>query len=489
MRSMFTRLFSVFLAVILVCVSILFSLVYLNLRQNSIDMRISALKTQARDVAYLASRMQSDMGIPLTRSTTEDYMYWKNKRIFDEYNAYTVIVERSGRTYSYYNESTLMDESLSQLPSPEEMNEYLNRAAMGEEITVQTGSAQNPLFTVIVPWTRSSRFTGQDTVMGLVMIQTAAQTIHASYQGLLLQVALASLAVLALAGACAFWLTRGTTRPLICMARAAGEMANGNFSVRAPLEGSSEIQELAASFNTMAEQLSTLEESRRDFVANVSHELRSPITSIQGFAQGMLDGTIPEEERTRYLQIVVDETHRLSKLINGLLNLSRMENEQVSLNCAVFDINELIRRVIISRLPQIEEKELEIDADLQETPLCVYADQDQIEQVMINLTDNAIKFSPTGGTVTLRARANGKQVVCTVQDEGSGVLPQDAPHIFERFYKADKAHTVGKGTGLGLAISRKIMEKHGQSIRLVSGDHGAVFEITLESARKGTQEA
>ncbi|MBR0320381.1 MAG: hypothetical protein IIX10_04930, partial [Clostridia bacterium] len=142
------------------CVSILFSLVYLNLRQNSIDMRISALKTQARDVAYLASRMQSDMGIPLTRSTTEDYMYWKNKRIFDEYNAYTVIVERSGRTYSYYNESTLMDESLSQLPSPEEMNEYLNRAAMGEEITVQTGSAQNPLFTVIVPWTRSSRFTG-----------------------------------------------------------------------------------------------------------------------------------------------------------------------------------------------------------------------------------------------------------------------------------------------------------------------------------------
>ena len=325
--------------------------------------------------------------------------------------------------------------------------------------------------------------------MGLVMIQTAAQTIHASYQGLLLQVAFASLAVLALAGACAFWLTRGTTRPLTYMARAAGEMANGNFSVRAPLEGSSEIQELAASFNTMAEQLSTLEESRRDFVANVSHELRSPITSIQGFAQGMLDGTIPEEERTRYLQIVVDETHRLSKLINGLLNLSRMENEQVSLNCAVFDINELIRRVIISRIPQIEEKELEIDADLQETPLCVYADQDQIEQVMINLTDNAIKFSPTGGTVTLRARANGKQVVCTVQDEGSGVLPQDAPHIFERFYKADKAHTVGKGTGLGLAISRKIMEKHGQSIRLVSGDHGAVFEITLESARKGTQEA
>ena len=481
---MFTRLLSVFLAVILVCVSVLFSLVYLNLRDNSMESRIAALKTQARDVAYLASRMQSDVPLAFGRSATEEYMYWKTGRIFDEYNAYTVIVERSGRTYSYYSESTLQDESLSQLPTQQEMNEYLNRAARGEEITVQTGSGKNPLFTVIVPWTRHSQLSGQNTVMGLVMIQTAAQTIRASYKGLLLQVALVALGVFVLAGVSAFLLTRQNTRPLTAMAKAAGKMTGGDFSARAPEnEGSSEIRELAATFNQMAEQLSTLEQSRRDFVANVSHELRSPITSIQGFAQGMLDGTIPEAERTQYLSVVVDETRRLGKLINGLLNLSRMENEDVKLSIARFDVNELIRRVLISRMQMIEEKNIDVLADFEHEQCFVLADQDQIEQVLINLVDNALKFSFDGGSLILRTVQNGKTTCVTVKDTGSGILPQDVPHIFERFYKADKAHTTGKGTGLGLAICRRIMEKHGQQIRLVSGEKGAEFEITLETAK------
>ena len=485
MRSMFTRLLSVFLCVILVCVSVLFSLVYWNLRDRSIDSRLSALRTQARDVAYLASRMQLDPSLPLTRTATEDYMYWKTGHIYDEYNAYTVIVERSGRIYSFYDQLTRQDESMSQLPTQEEMSDYLSRAAMGEEITVKSGTRQNPLFTVIVPWTRQNQFTGLETVMGLVMVQTAAQTIHQSYAGLLWQVALVALCVLILAGVCAFILTRQTTRPLTAMARAAGEMANGRFSARAPMEGSSEIRELAASFNTMAEQLSTLEESRRDFVANVSHELRSPITSIRGFAQGMLDGTIPEEEHKQYLNVVVDETRRLGKLINNLLSLSRMENEDVKLNITRFDVNELIRRVLISRIQPIDDKQIHVDIRFESEQQFVLADMDQIQQVVINLMDNALKFSPTGGTLTLSTRRENRQVFVTVKDTGSGILPEDAPHIFERFYKADKAHTVGKGTGLGLAICQRIMEKHRQRIRLVSGDNGAEFEFTLESAKGG----
>ncbi|MBE5777089.1 MAG: HAMP domain-containing histidine kinase [Clostridiales bacterium] len=483
MRSMFARLLSVFMAVILVCVGVLFSLVYVNLRDNSVDARIAALKTQARDVAYLASRLQNDMPLSLGRSSTEDYMYWKTGRIFDEYNAYTVIVERSGRSYSYYNEATLMDESLSQMPGKDEMNEYLSRAARGEEITVRTGSDKNPLFTVIVPWKRASQFSQQDTVMGLVMIQTAAQTIHASYKGLLIQVALAALFVFVLAGLAAFFLTRQNTRPLTYMARAAGKMAKGDFSARAPEEGSSEIQELASSFNLMAEQLSSLEESRRDFVANVSHELRSPITSIQGFAQGMLDGTIPEEERDKYLSVVVDETRRLSKLINSLLSLSRMENDQAALNITRFDVAETLRRVLISRMTPIEEKNIDVCFDMEDRPFPVLADQDQIQQVLINLIDNALKFSHEGGKLYLKVREDGKATCVSVRDTGSGILPQDAPHIFERFYKADKAHTTGKGTGLGLAICKRIMERHGQEIRLMPTDAGAEFMITLETAR------
>ena len=485
MRSMFTRLLSVFLCVILVCVSVLFALVYVNLRDSSIDSRLSALRTQARDVAYLANRMQFDPVLPLSRTATEEYMYWKTGRIYDQYNAYTVIVERSGRTYSFYDELTRQDESMSQLPSQEAMNDYLARAAMGEEITVKSGTKQNPLFTVIVPWTRQNQFTGQSTVMGLVMVQTAAQTIHQSYAGLLWQIAIVAIGIFVLAGVCAFILTRQNTRPLTAMARAAGEMANGRFSARAPIEGSSEIRELATSFNLMAEQLNTLEQSRRDFVANVSHELRSPVTSIQGFAQGMLDGTIPHEDHEQYLSVVVDETRRLSKLINNLLSLSRMENEDVKLTITRFDVNELIRRVLISRIPEIDEKHIDVDIQFENEQQFVQADMDQIQQVVINLMDNALKFSPTGGTLTLATRQENKLTFVTVKDTGSGIRPEDAPHIFERFYKADKAHTVGKGTGLGLAICRRIMEKHGQRIRLVPTDTGAAFGFTLESAKGG----
>jgi len=350
----------------------------------------------------------------------------------------------------------------------------------GQEVVFQSESTSGPLFTVLVPWTQDNMVNNHKTVLGLVLIQTAAQTVHASYQGLIWPVALAALAAFALAALSVFFITRQMTRPLTVMAEAAGKMARGDFEARAPeKEGSREVRELSLAFNQMAAQLSTLEQSRRDFVANVSHELRSPITSIQGFAQGMLDETIPPEEHEKYLQVVVDETHRLSKLIAGLLNLSRMENEETSLAYSDFDVNEMARRVLISRMTQLEEKNLEVEANFEEDACFVHADADQIQQVIINLLDNAIKFTPQNGSITLSSGKEENHVYLRVKDDGIGVLPEDAPHIFDRFYKADKAHTVGKGTGLGLAICRRIMEKHGQQIRLLPSTKGAEFEITL----------
>lgn len=482
--SLFTRLLTAFLAVILACVGVLYVLIYTQMRSSRIDSRIQALKSQARDVAYLSSRLQSDkLNLSLSAAAaTKDYLYWKSSRIYDQYGAYTLVVERTGRTTAYYLESAMQDKSLRQMPGTEEMTSYLDRAVQGEEITVTTQSASGPLFTVIVPCVQFNQLTNQNTVIGIVMIQTAAQTIHAVYRDLIWQVALVALGVFVLAGVCAFFLTRQMTQPLSAMSSAAQQMARGDFSARAPEAGSAEIRELAVTFNGMAQQLSTLENSRRDFVANVSHELRSPITSIQGFAQGILDGTVPEEDREKYLRIIVDETHRLSKLIGGLLNLSRMENDTVQLAKTIFDVNEMVRRVLIARMNQIDDKQLNIEANLQEEPCYVLADADQIEQVIINLVDNAVKFTPEGGVLTLSTCTEGGTVYLRVKDNGVGILPQDAPHIFDRFYKADKAHTVGKGTGLGLAICRIIMEKHGQSIRLVSGEGGAEFEITLEKS-------
>ena len=483
-QSMFARLFIMFLAIILVSVGLLSVLSYRTLRDNAVDSRMNALKTQARDMAYLASRRSYDLFSQVSGmdSATEEYMKWKSRRIYQEYNAYIMVVDRSGKRYIYYNENTLQDSSMTQVPSQEEIASYMEQALLGEEVVRQTKSASGPLFTVLVPWVQENALTNQRTVMGFILIQTAAQVVHASYRGFLWQTAIAAFAMIVLSALVVFWFTRQITRPLTAISQAAGNLARGRFDDRAPEEGAREIRELSQAFNQMSVQLSSLEQSRRDFVANVSHELRSPITSIQGFAQGMLDGTIPQEQHQQYLQVVVDETHRLAKLIGSLLNLSRMENEETSLAYSNFDVNETARRVLISRMTQIDDKQLNIDVQFEEDSCMVRADADQIEQVIINLLDNAIKFTPEKGTITLLTRHENGHVVLRVKDDGIGISPEDAPHIFDRFYKADKAHTVGKGTGLGLAICYRIMERHGQTIRLVSGEGGAEFEITLENA-------
>lgn len=484
--STFSRLLLGFLAIILLCVGVLFSLSFFHLRSARIESRMQALKTQAREMAYLATQSSYD-NIPRAfgqSSSTEKLMKWKADRVYKEYNAYIIVYDLNGNQRTYYNEKTLQDESMHYLPSQQEYAGYLSQVIQGKEIVVQTQSSTGPLFTVIVPQMQSSLLYNRQTVTGLVLIQTAAQTVHASYRDLVWQVAVAAIAISVAAVLAAFLFSRRLTRPLISMEKAANSMAAGDFTARAPENGTREMRSLSASFNQMAEKLSSQEQSRRDFVANVSHELRSPITSIQGFAQGILDGTIPKEEQPKALSIITDETHRLSKLIASLLSLSRMESDETSLNYSDFDLNERIRRVIISCIGKLEEKELDIETDFQADPCFVHADADQIHQVLVNLMDNAIKFTPEKGSIHLTTREESDTVIFTIHDSGCGILPQDQPHIFDRFYKADKAHTTGKGTGLGLAICKRILEKHGQQIRHVPSQSGATFEFTL---KKGTK--
>jgi len=258
------------------------------------------------------------------------------------------------------------------------------------------------------------------------------------------------------------------------------------FSTRAAVTGVNEVRQLAGAFNVMADRLAQVEESRREFVANVSHELRSPVTSIHGFVEGMLDGTIPPEERDRYLQVVSDETNRLKKLIADLLDLSRMEKGAITLKMTAFDINEAIRRVIIGRMNDLEQRKIDLHLDFQQEVCMVNADQDRITQVIYNLLDNALKFLNDNGNLTIGTSLVHDRVSVVVANDGAPILPEDRPHIFERFYKADKAHTVGKGsgTGLGLSICQRIMQQHGQQMRLLPTETGAAFEFTLEAANR-----
>ena len=282
-----------------------------------------------------------------------------------------------------------------------------------------------------------------------------------------------------------YYIAKRIINPFVDMNHIVQCYSKGDFSQRIPVQGKDEASQLGKSFNEMADQLKNLEVTRQSFVANVSHELRSPLTSMKGFLEAMMDGTIPPEEHEHYIEIVLSETRRMTAMVNDLLDLARIESGIITVNYEVFDINELIRRTLITFEARISEKRMELDVRFANEQSFVYADSNQISQVLRNLIDNAIKYSPEGRTLLVSTYALRKEVYVTIRDTGVGIPAEDVPHIFDRFYKVEKAHTPSPqvGSGLGLAIVKKIIEAHGQSITVKSArGKGTQFTFTLEKA-------
>ncbi|NJD02869.1 MAG: cell wall metabolism sensor histidine kinase WalK [Ruminiclostridium sp.] len=276
------------------------------------------------------------------------------------------------------------------------------------------------------------------------------------------------------------------TRPLKQIKNAAKIISGGEFGKRLDIRSNDEIGELAKTFNNMAAALQNLEEMRRGFIANVSHELRTPMTSIRGFIQGILDGTIPEEKQSYYLTVVSDETNRLNRLVNNLLDLAKMEAGEVKMSFKPFDINELVRRSVIKFETLLLEKSIMVEADFEEEIMGVNADIDAIDRVIYNLLHNAIKFTSEGGKITISVKSQKDRIQVSVADTGSGIESSELDMIWERFYKSDKSRSRDKtGTGLGLAIVKNIMNEHGQDIWVESEPgKGAIFTFTLARSDK-----
>ena len=261
--------------------------------------------------------------------------------------------------------------------------------------------------------------------------------------------------------------------------------AKGDFSQRIHVAGKDEAAQLGKTFNEMAEQLRNLEETRRSFVANVSHELRSPLTSMKGFLEAMNDGTIPREEHEHYVDLVLSETRRMTGMVNDLLDLARIESGSVRLHYELFDINELIRRVLITFETRIIEKDLEVDIRFAQEQSFVYADSAQISQVLRNLIDNAIKYSSQGKSISIATYGLRREAFVSIRDDGVGIPQEDVPHVFDRFYKVEKAHTPNPqvGSGLGLSIVKRIIEEHEQTITVRSAKgRGTQFTFSLQRA-------
>ncbi len=280
--------------------------------------------------------------------------------------------------------------------------------------------------------------------------------------------------------------SRRTTKPLSQIVTAAKSYAKGRFEQRIEVVGQDEVAELATAINEMAESLKRLDEERNSFLGNVSHDLRTPMTTIAGFVEGILDGTIPPEKHEYYLNIISQEVRRLSRLVNSILEVSRIESG-ANLKLADFNLSEVARRVLISLEAKISKKKIDIEFDTGDNDIYVYADEDSIHRVIFNLTDNAVKFTPEKGKITIKlsafsdGRKNNRKARFVIQNTGQGIPKEELPHVFDRFYKTDRSRGLDKsGTGLGLYIAKTSVLNHGEDLTVdsVVGEY-TEFRFTL----------
>jgi len=277
--------------------------------------------------------------------------------------------------------------------------------------------------------------------------------------------------------------------PLSQMSGVARKIAQGNVEKRVEISSGDEMEEFANAFNMMADSLERVEQNRKEFISNVSHELRSPITSIKGFIGGILDGVIPEEKYKYYLNITYEEIQRLTRLINDLLDLSSVDSGTYILKKTSIDINEIVRICILRNESRIKDKNLNVQVFFEENQLFVLTEEDKIIQVVTNLLDNAIKYGNEDALIKISCRSRGKKANISIFNEGPGINEDDLNHIWDRFYKGDKSRTQKVRTGLGLSIVKKIINLHDEEIWVCNKENGVEFTFTLALAKKNTTQS
>jgi signal transduction histidine kinase len=438
------------------------------LDQYFIEDRKELLYDQGKKVAREAAEVLY-LENPNSRSLINDL------QVLDKFlNAHIWVVNSRGTivAVSGANEDNLLGRKL-----PEEKLDNLVKGDSIEERGNFEGMLSEPSLTVGYPVFVNDKFSG------VVLVHASLLEIQNNFKEVYRLTLWAILISVAVAYGILYIQIRRISNPLREISEAAKVIAGGEFQKRLDINTRDEIEELGRSFNNMAESLEKIEENRRNLIANISHDLRSPMTSIRGFIEGMIDGTIPEDKREHYLNIVLDESKRLIKITNELLELSSMQQGSLEIKKEAFELNETIRRKIIAYEKSITEKNLNVTFSMSEEKSFAVSDQGLIERIISNLMDNAVKYTPAMGSIDIRTFAKEGKLMVEVINTGESISAEELNKVWERFHKGDASRGIHKGGyGLGLSIVKEIISQLDERIWVSSGEGFVKFIFTVEKA-------
>ena len=345
--------------------------------------------------------------------------------------------------------------------------------------------AGTPILVQTIDFKTGQGLVVQDKLFGMVFVAAETASLTEMWRAFASIFFFTSIVVLLIAFITSSVTSLRQTKPLKEMAEAARKFGHGEFDVRVSgsCERCDEVGELATAFNAMADSLAKSEARRSEFVANISHELKTPMTTIAGFADGILDGTVPPEKQEAALKTISSETRRLSRLVRRMLDLSRLQSAEHVTAQEQFDVSEIMLRVLVSLEGKINSRHLDVDTQLPEEPVKVWGDPDAITQVCYNLLDNAIKFSAEGETLGIGVATKGEKAYISVRNVGETIPPEELPLVFDRFHKTDHSRSEDReGVGLGLYIVKTILDNHKENISVTSENGVTEFTFTLTLA-------